>query len=298
MLLAKSAAPRCWRQRCAAVLVSSLVTISGASAFVLGRTGGGAVTVQVKRAGAGPAARTVGGLRIVDGSTAEVLAATGLGARGRVKIGPPPGVVFAVASIARPKGLREGVSRPFAYDGGARLTLRIALEPTRPLAPGRRAGARRPPAVPGGLVATLGPVTIAGPDGVPVSIAGPLFTPLFNDTSDVLRWVDTSEAVRRARQRELDLQDQGLADPSTHIDDSPLAPDLRIEGELTTDGRDASGELRIVDPATGQVLERLAVDTQGHDWSALLAELARRGGPRRRARAPTSTTSHHGARTD
>jgi len=291
MHLAKPAAPRCWRQRCAAVLVGTLMATSGASAFVLGRTGGGAVTVQVKRAGAGPAARTVGGLRIVDGSTAEVLAATGLGARGKVKIGPPPGVVFAVASIARPKGLREGVSQPFAYDGGAGRKLRIALEPVGTLTTARAVFVRRPLGAPGGMVATLGPVTIAGPDGAPVSIAGPLFTPLFNDTSDVLRWVDTSEAVRRARQRELDLQDQGLADPSTHIDDRQLAPDLRIEGELTTDGRDASGELRIVDPTTGQVLERLAVDTQGHDWGALLAELARRVAERLRDRHPTTTTS-------
>src|SRR5262249_28289315 len=181
--------------------------------------------------------------------------------------------------------LREGVSQPFAYDGGAGRKLRIALEPVGTLTTARAVFVRRPLGAPGSMVATLGPVTIAGPDGAPVSIAGPLFTPLFNDTSDVLRWVDTSEAVRRARQRELDLQDQGLADPSTHIDDRQLAPDLRIEGELTTDGRDASGELRMVDPTTGQVLERLAVDTQGHDWGALLAELARRG-PQRPPDAP------------
>src|SRR5262249_26570902 len=169
MLLAKSAAPRCWRQRCAAVLVGTLMATSGASAFVLGRTGGGAVTVQVKRAGAGPAARTVGGLRIVDGSTAEVLAATGLGARGKVKIGPPPGVVFPAAGVGRPRGLRGGVSQPSAYDGGAGRKLRIALEPADTLTTARAVVVRRPLRAPGGLVATLGPVTIAGPDGAPVS---------------------------------------------------------------------------------------------------------------------------------
>jgi hypothetical protein len=290
MHLAKPASPSRWRERCAAVLVVTIAAIPGASAFVLGRTGGGAVTVQMKRAGSGPGARTVGGVRIVDGSTAEVLAATTAGVRGRVKVSPPPGVEFAVASVVRPKGLREGVSPVFAYDGGAGPKLRIALEPAT-AAVGARAVISRPLAAPSNMVATLGAVTIAGPDGVPVSIAGPLFTPLFNDTSDFLRWVDTSEAVQRARQREIELQEQGLTDPSTHIADRPLAPDLRIEGALTTDGRDVTGELRIVDPTTGEVLERIAVDTQGHDWGDLLAELARRVANRLRDRHATTTTS-------
>jgi hypothetical protein len=40
--------------------------------------------------------------------------------------------------------------------------------------------------------------------------------------------VDTSEALQRARQRELDLQETGASDPSTRIVDQPLAPDLRV----------------------------------------------------------------------
>ncbi len=291
MHLTKPAVPSRWRAGCAAVLVATIAAIPAASAFVLGRTGGGGVTVQVKRAGPGQGARTVGGLRVVDGSTAEVLAATTLGMRGKVKVNPPPGVEFAVASVTRPKGLREGVSPVFAYDGSAPARLRIALEPVTAMV-GVSALVIRRLAAPGSMVATLGPVTIAGPDGVAVSIAGALFTPLFNDTSAFLRWVDTGEAVQRARQRQLVLQDQGLSDePSTRIVDRPLAPDLRIEGELTTDGPDVTGELRVVDPTTGEVLERLAVDTQGRDWGDLLAEVSRQVAKRLRARRTTTTTT-------
>jgi hypothetical protein len=127
--------------------------------------------------------------------------------------------------------------------------------------------------------------------GARVPIDGPLFTPLFNDTSDFMRWVDTSEVLQRARQRELDLQEAGASDPSTRIVDQPLATDLRVEGELASDGHTVTGELRIVEPATGEVLDRIGVETQGRDWPELLAELARALATRLRNRRLTTTTS-------
>ena len=127
--------------------------------------------------------------------------------------------------------------------------------------------------------------------GTRVPIGGPLFTPLFADTSDFMRWVDTSEALQRVRQRELDLQDAGASDPSTRIVDQPLAPDLRIEGELASDGHTVTGELRIVDPATGEVFDHIAVDTQGRDWPDLVAELALELASRLRNHRVTTTTS-------
>src|SRR6516162_8564645 len=103
--------PSRWRRPAAACLVTMLM-------LPVARSSAGVVAVQLKRAGNGSPARTAGGLRIVDGSTAEVLAATSLGARSKAKLGAPAGVEFAVASVARPKGLREAVSDVFRFDGG------------------------------------------------------------------------------------------------------------------------------------------------------------------------------------
>jgi hypothetical protein len=283
-----------WQHPVAVCLVV-LLALPGAR-LLAARAGAGVVAVQLKRAGSGPPAKTVGGVRIVDGSTAEVLAATSVGARSRAKLGAPAGVEFALASVARPKGLREAVSDIFRFDGDGVLKLKIALDQTQgaPRVRGvvlrSRALAGSPLVDSGSPVATLGPVTI-DVGGTKVPIDGPLFTPLFNDTSDFMRWVDTSAALQRARQRELDLQDAGAADPTTRIVDQPLTPDLRIEGELASDGHTVTGDLRIVDPATGEVLDRIAVDTQGRDWPDLLAELAQELATRLRNRRVTTTTS-------
>jgi len=110
MHLAKPSLSR-WRRPAAACLVMMVVLPAT-------RSRAGVVAVQLKRAGSGPPAKTAGGLRVVDGSTAEVMAATSVGARSKAKLGAPAGVEFAVASVARPKGLREAVSDIFRFDGG------------------------------------------------------------------------------------------------------------------------------------------------------------------------------------
>src|SRR5262249_7196741 len=126
----KSIAPPRRRGRLAVLLVATIAVTLGLSGLLTARSSGGVVTVQLKRTGSGPPARTVGGGQIVAGSTPGRLAATAVGVRGKAKLRPPAGVEFAVASIARPKGLRQGVSAPFRLDGDATLKLRIALEPT------------------------------------------------------------------------------------------------------------------------------------------------------------------------
>jgi hypothetical protein len=282
MRLAKPNRSR-WRRPAAACLVGLLLSVARARA--------GVVAVQLKRAGNGSPARTAGGLRIVDGSTTEVLAATSLGARSKAKLGAPAGVEFAVANVVRPKGLREAVSDVFRFDGGGVLKLKLVLDQSPGTASVRGAALRSPAlAASGSPVGTLGPVTI-DVGATRVRIDGPLFTPLFNDTSDFMRWVDTSEALQRARQRELTLQETGASDPSTVIVDQPLAPDLRIEGALASADHTVTGELRIVDSATGEVLDRIAVDTQGRDWSDLVAELAREVVTRLRNPRPTTSTT-------
>ena len=138
MRLAKPNPPR-WRRPAAACLVTMLV-------LPVARSSAGVVAVQLKRAGNGSPARTAGGLRIVDGSTAEVLAATSLGARSKAKLGAPAGVEFAVASVARPKGLREAVSDVFRFDGGGVLKLKIVLGQSPATARARGTALRSPAA--------------------------------------------------------------------------------------------------------------------------------------------------------
>src|SRR5262249_5469516 len=91
--------------------------------------------------------------------------------------------------------------------------------------------------------------------------------------------------------RELDGQEPGASAPPPRTVTQPLAPDLRIEGALASDGHTVTGELRIVDPVAGEVLDRITVDTQGRDWSDLVAELAREVANRLRNRRVTTTTT-------
>jgi hypothetical protein len=95
MHLAKPSLSR-WRRPAGACLVAVLP----AAGLLAARSSAGVVAVQLKRAGTGSPAKTAGGLRIVDGSTGEVLAATRVGARSKAKLGAPAGVEFAVASLA------------------------------------------------------------------------------------------------------------------------------------------------------------------------------------------------------
>ena len=159
-------------------------------------------------------------------------------------------------------------------------------------------GVRRWPVAPirtlvaprGSPVATLGDVTMSGADGGG-SISGPLFTPLFDQTSDTIIWVETGDTFTRARQGELDLQNQGRTDPATHIDDNPIPPDLVVDGTLQYDGSRVTGELRIVDPRTGEVIARIPVDVDEGDWSKLMEQLARELARRLRERAATTSTT-------
>ena len=247
------------------------------------------VALQLKRMGDGPGKKTVRAAQVVDGSTGEVLLASKVGAAGKVVLRPQSTPAFVVASVARPSGLRQGVSDVFRYEPGTGLKLKLKLE---------RAAAtvltRSTPIatfVGAGGVATMGAVTISTAGSGPVSISGPLFTPLFNQTSDLLTWVETGEAFLRARQRELDLQSQGAIDPSTQISDSRIPPGLIVEGELTADGDHVTGELRIVDADTGEVIARIPVDTDIGDWAKLLDDLARELARRLRERPTTTTTT-------
>ena len=208
----------------------------------------------------------------------------------------PGNVAFALASVARPSGTREGVSQIFRYASGAKV--KVTLRPTNSAATTMAtigvalavAPIRTLVAPLGSPVATMGDVTMSGADGSG-SISGPLFTPLFNQTSDTIIWVETGDTFLHARQGELDLQNQGRADPATHIDDNPIPPDLVVDGTLQYDGSRVTGELRIVDPRTGEVIARIPVEVDEGDWSKLMEQLARELARRLRERAATTSTT-------
>jgi hypothetical protein len=103
------------------------------------------------------------------------------------------------------------------------------------------------------------PVTQGGaPAG---SIGAGLLTGVFNATHDAgARWVNTEQKFVDQHNREVQLQADGKLDPSTPIRDELIAPNARVEGELSIDGGRMTGEIRIVDPATGEVIHRIPVD--------------------------------------
>lgn len=225
------------------------------------------------------AGRPAAGVRIVDGSTTEVIAAE---PDTRLRLRRIPGFVgFAVATRCDGDGGIDDVSRIFRHV--PRRVTRLRLRP-------RAAG------LDGGGTVGMGDVPLGLPDGSSGNAAGALLGRLFPDTrADGVRWVDETSGVRDARRRELDLQEQGLTDPATHISDTPLAPDLHVDGDLTvSDGR-VTGEMRITDDATGEVT-RIPIDEplDDGDWPDVVRRIVERVRPRlieRLRQRPTTTTS-------
>lgn len=246
------------------------------------------LTVRLTKRGSGPRAKTVGTMQIVDGSTGEILVDTRVGANGQVTLRPGAIVGFAVASVVRPRATREGVSDVFRFDPATRKMVVVPLHVVAPAIPSPAVIGLHAPDDRG--VATMGSVTLTE-GGRAVLLGDALLTPLFNGTTDFLRWVDTSPQFLAARRRELALQDAGKTDPSTRIVDTPLAPDVRIEGELASDGGRVTGEIRLVDPDSGETLARVPVDAPAGDWSALLEALAGEIARALRQLATTTTTS-------
>jgi|GEM_PF-6463070 len=249
----------------------------------------GEITVRLRKVGGGRPAKTVRALRIVDASTGEVLLATNVRPNGTTALRPLGGVAFAIGTVARSTGTRTGVSRIFRFDPPKRGKIDVRLRPI----PGRLNGAsaRRTSAAPGSLVATMGHVTISD-GGYASSFGDAMFTDLFNATSDVITWVESSTGFIVARARELALQNEGRTDPSTHIDDRLIPPDVQIEGDLIVDpSGHATGEILLVDPRTGEVIERIPIDLDAESWRDLAEQIAKRIAEILRRRATTTTTT-------
>jgi hypothetical protein len=227
--------------------------------------------------------------RLLDGSTVEVLAMKKIGRARRATFrlrGPVVGVV-AVDVLARHAIGASGVSAFFRHDTG---TTRLAVSLGAP-----RATTRANPAATAsgreGTVVGMSDIFYQQPGGT-VDLDARILGPLFRETSpEGVRWVDLTAEVRAARNRELDLQAQGLTDPSTRIRDDPLAPDLRVEGELQSDGEHVTGEIRLVDPTTGEPVARFPIDGTPEDLDEVLNRVIRRLRREILARHPTTTTT-------
>lgn len=282
-------ASRSWPR--ARLFVAALVT-AALVAPALARPRKGTLLVQLDNAPGTPA-KTARAVHLVDASTGALVLARPIGGSRQAALRPPAGAYVAVGSLARPGGSRAGASRVFHFDPAARLTLKIGLRKTAPTAEsglartashGVRAAARGAP------VGTMGSVALSA-GGSTTSIAGPLFTPLFNATSDVITWVETGRAFLDQRARELALQNEGRTDPSTTITDALIPPDFRVDGRLESDGNRVTGEIVITDPRTGEAIDRIPVDVPIDEWSDFLNDLAREIARRLRSRATTTTTS-------
>src|SRR5262249_36262727 len=158
------------RPRCHGLALAVLLTCTSTAALAKPPEG---VLLQLKRMGGGPARRTVRSVHVVDASTGEVLLTSKIGARGKLVLTPPSAPAFAVASVATPKGLRTGVSNVFRFAPGTRLKLKVPLQrPSGGVPQSHRISTVT--FVASGGVATMGAVTITGPNGVTVPITDPL----------------------------------------------------------------------------------------------------------------------------
>jgi hypothetical protein len=249
----------------------------------------GTLAVRVKKLGGG-AAKALRTVHVVDASTGEVLFASAFAPSGKATLRPPAAVAFAIATVAGRKGVRSGVSKVFRFDPSKRQSVAVTLRAGPTVAAPRRAAAPRPRYVPGGPVVTMGHVTIS--DGGHVyGFGDSLLSHLFNGTNDVMTWVDSSTGFLIARAREIALQQDGSTDPFTVITDIRIPPDIQIEGEIFKDGDHITGEITIVDPNTGEVIERIPIDMRTDDLQDFLEQLAREIAKRLRARATTTTTT-------
>ena len=223
-------------------------------------------------------------VRVVDASQGAVVTAEPVGKRGVAKLVLPAGVDFALGTVVRQNGARTGVSRVFLVGRKRPKPVAIPLTSTVALAVDDD----------GRTIITMGDVPLSGPgiSNGSLGFGDLLLTALFNQTSDLYRWVDTSSEFLTARARELELINEGKVDPaSIQITGDPLTPDLRVDGTLTTDGTTVSGEIRIVDAATGEVLVRFPVDGQLDDLQDLRTRVADELARRLRERTTTTTSS-------
>jgi hypothetical protein len=267
------------------------------------------VTLRLQNDGRRAGRQSLGAVRVVDASQGAVVIAEPVGKRGVAKLVLPAGIDFALGTVVRQNGARTGVSRVFLV--GRKQLKPVTIPLTSTVAAGRTArmfaadmgptSALHPAAVVASVAAgdgrttiTMGDVPLSGPgiSNGSLGFGDLLLTALFNQTSDIYRWVDTSSEFLGARARELDLINQGKVDPaSIQITGDPLTPDLRVDGTLTTDGTTVSGEIRIVDAATGEVLVRFPVDGQLDDLQDLRTRVADELARRLRERMTTTTSS-------
>ena len=186
-----------------------------------------------------------------------------IGRKRKAVLRPTPGVLFAGATDVAVRGARSGASRAMLVD-----PTRAGLRPIRPrrgspgaaLTSGATAVRGIPAAVGGGTVLTMGgiPVANGGPVG---SIGHGLLTGVFKYHPRRRRPLGhLGPEGHRGPGARLQLQADGRLDPDTPIRDERLTPTMRVEGELSwNDGR-MTGEIRIVDPSTGEVIHRIPVD--------------------------------------
>jgi hypothetical protein len=196
------------------------------------------------------------GVAAIDASTGEVGAAAHIVSRqARFRLAVAPGVYHVTASIVSPQGDSVGGLSPLVAvtKGPAHTTVAVSS----PMPALSLASVPSATVLPSGAVATMGDVTLQNPEvGGPASLSGPLFTPLFNRTSErcKLRWVDTTKDFVDAHATEVELQHEGRLDPSTPVRDALIMPTVRVEGSFVNDGEQITGELRLVDIASGQVI--------------------------------------------
>lgn len=249
---------RCPAMRCSLGLLLVVAFVASAGAETR-------IKVKLTQAGRGKAGASV---VLVDASTASIVDAATLRPPFHGKLSAGPGTYHLVADVARLDGVVGTLGPLFAVGDQRKLRVKLPLAPVTPNL--RRAAAFRPQT--GGMsgpIATMGDITIVVPSGGQTFDAA-FLTVLFNRTQSTcqLVWVDSSRRVIEQLDRELDLMEQGRLDPSTPVFDRRIPPTARVEGTFLDNGDTVSGELRLVDIASGRILARRSWSTKRRKFYA------------------------------
>jgi hypothetical protein len=217
------------------------------------------IKVKLTQAGRGKAGASV---LLVDASTTQVVDAAALRSPFRGKLSAVPGTYHLVADVARLDGVVGALGPLFAVGDERKLRAKLALAPVTPSVRILVMAAPQT-GTSSGAVATMGDVIIMVPSGGQ-TFDSPFLTVLFNRTQDIcgLVWVDTRQFVIEQLDRELDLMAQGRLDPSTPVFNRRIPPTARVEGSFLDNGRTVSGELSLIDVASGRILARRSWSTK------------------------------------
>ncbi len=252
-----------------ALVLAAMVGVGGTVAT------GAVLTGRVTGIPRGAKARSV---RVIDASTGEVIKDLQATTSGAYHLSVPAGVYILAADARGASGRQYGAVSAATRLGSSPKRIGLAAHTQAPPA-GRSSPVARAASLDPGSVVTVKGVVIDAAPGAGInnlSLDGAVLFQLFDPCSNEgVRFVDQSDQVVAASEREQQLFDSGRAEGPFHYD--PLAPQFQISGHGTAsaDGR-VTVVLDLVDLSTGKVVDSQTAGGSVKDLDDVIGEVTDR----------------------